>query len=84
MIRQDSPDRADAFGLKLWDRIDSLSEYPLRGHVLEEPGCEGRRDVSALGYRVIDRVDDSFVREIAIVHGSQLVQPQWLKQDDTA
>ncbi len=67
-IRGDRPSVAEAWGMGLFDRVESLSQFPLQGRVVPEVG---RHDIRELHYppcRVIYRVETNKLRILAVRH----------------
>jgi plasmid stabilization system protein ParE len=72
-IASDSPDRAQAYGEALLNRIAALSSHPRRGRVVPELGLPDIREVVYRSHRIVYRLDAArrLIEVIRIWHAAR-------------
>ena len=72
-IAQDSPVIARRFILRIFDRIDQLSEYPQSGKFVPEIHDQSIRELLLNKYRIIYQLQENKINILRVVHGARLL-----------
>jgi toxin ParE1/3/4 len=72
-IAQDSPAIARRFILRIFDRIDQLSEYPQSGKFVPEIHDQSIRELLLNKYRIIYQLQENKINILRVVHGARLL-----------
>ena len=72
-IAQDSPAIARRFILRIFDRIDQLSEYPQSGKFVPEIHDQSIRELLLNKYRIIYQLNEDKINILRVVHGARLL-----------
>ena len=70
-IALDSPFYAQRFVLNLIHHADSLTEQPMRGHMVKEFGDRSIRETTFGAYRIIHRVHSGQVQIVRVFHSKR-------------
>ncbi len=79
-ISKDSPQNARIVINEIRERIRTLRDFPLRGHVAGDLGGNELREMSAYGHRIVYRVKDNTVEMLGVIHGSRDLPALWRRE----
>lgn len=70
-IEIDSRYYASEFAREIFEKAESLNEFPKRGRVVPELSVENIRELLFGNYRLIYKIHNNLISVIAILHGSR-------------
>lgn len=73
-IAKDSVRYTQEFGIKVFDRIEQLQEFPYSGRIVPEFNNENLRELMLGKYRIVYRIyQEDLIIVLRIVHGAKLI-----------
>ena len=79
-ISEDSPDRADAWILELFNSGEGLGSLPTRGRIVPEFNQENLRELLIDNYRLVYRIKKSSIEVITVFEGHRKIRTKDLKK----
>lgn len=79
-IFEDSPNRAEAWVLELFNSAESLISLPTRGRIVPEFKQENLRELLIYNYRLVYRIKKTSIEIITIFEGHRLLNKNDLKK----
>ena len=79
-ISEDSPDRAEAWILELFNSGESLVDLPTRGRIVPEFNQENLRELLIDNYRLVYRIKKTSIEVITVFEGHRKIKAKDLKK----